>query len=1017
MRAENIEKKNKILKKEIQPKVSDKVLTRLKIVLFIALSIILFYPPYVRGLFFELEQLPAIIFVLITFVVFWIYKYLKGDGRFLNTPLEYAAFAFVIVYFISIFAAVALHQAILEWLKYCMYFAVFYMLTELADSLKWRFAALWVIVASATGVSILGIDGAAGGGVAQGLNKILRGLGAERDIFFDTFLNGRVQSTLQYPNALAAYLMAAYFVCIGLIFASDKLWEKITGSAVCSILFLAFLLTTSRGAYVLFPLMAVIYLILLPKGSRVKGTVLGIATTAPALFSFFMISSYIGKTEHSSTIWLNVLICAVAAAILITIASYIVKWLEKVSWKVYAALAGIIVIVGVVCTVYIFNASEPLILDNSTMESNKWHSVTQSEKLEPGKEYKLSFDAEALNVKDNPYAYQVIINSKNIKNILFDTNTRLETYIQKETSGIVTNEIIFKVPEDSKIVDFSFINYYAGTKVVISNAKVIDTTTGKVCKELMLSNKYLPISIITRFKNFSIDKSGLQRAVYYRDGLKMFRDRWLLGAGGGAWGLLYFSYQSYLYRSTQAHNYPLQVAIECGIIGIIAILILLISIIYMIVSLYRKKDDGPSGANALQAGLVSAVVALLVHSVMDFDFSLSCVFLLFWELAAIFNSTYVYFAKEQIDISKEETLNNKEWKLSLKRFNANPIIIVAVSIVILIVPMFMQIANMYGHRVAAALKREDLDSAMANLKTASLLDPSNPEYLIDYATLLIQKTEKSREDIEKANSYIARAERLSQKNAQLLPKIGAYYLSTGKIEKGLQLFDRSVELRPFRPEEWKQKVNAYMQVALYYFNNDDIETGMEYVDKTLAIIDQAEEVNKKNMNPFTFNDETMDMIEKLKYVKDSYGKQEVIDIYKTAFYSMNDLDINLDNVPDQWTVNNQEYIKFVYDNDDIKVENTSEDENKWVYIQSRELYLLPGKEYIINVELDNDDVGKSLSYYVVGITDKAISMITEGNNFYTGEFSTPEDFDNEKCCLRIYLKDNVRIKSVSVLEK
>jgi len=1017
MKAKHSYDKNKKLKKGVKPLVSDKVLARLKLVLFIALAVVLFYPPYVRGLFFEQEQLPVIIFVLITFVVFWIYKYLKGDERFLETPLEYAAFAFMIVYFLSIFAAVGLRLAILEWLKYCMYFAVFYMLAELADSLKWRLAALWVIIASATGVSIIGIDGAAGGGIAQGLNKTLRGLGVEKDIFFDTFVSGRVHSTIQYPNALAAYLMAAYFVCLGLIIVYERLCPKVVSGAVCSVLFVTFLLTISRGTYLLFPVTAIIYLILLPKGRRIRGAVSGLATIIPPLAVFLRISPYIGKTEgYTEKIWLSILIGAVASALLIIFAYYTVKWLEKVNWKVYAALAAAIAIVGVACVIYVFNASEPLVLDNSNIDSNKWNSVTQSETLEPGKEYKLSFDAETSDTGDNPYVYQVAINSRNEKDILLDTNTRLETYSQKGTSGIAANEIIFKVPEDSKIVDFSFANYYSGTKAVIDNARVIDTDTGRVYKELMLSNRYLPIRIITRFNNLSIDKSSLQRLVYYRDGLKMFKDRWFLGAGGGAWGLLYYSYQSYLYWSTQAHNYPLQVAIECGIFGVIALLFLVVSIIYMIVRLYRKKDKTRSGPDALQAALVSAVVALLAHSVMDFDFSLSSVFLLFWELAAIFNATYMCTIEDQIDISKKGTSNNNVEKLSLKRFNVNPIIIAVVSLIILIIPTFMQTARGYGNRAADGINRQDLESAMKDLKKASSLDPLNAEYLIDYANLLIQKSERTKEDIEKANSYIARAENLSYKNSPLLRKAGTYYLSTGNIEKGLQLFDRSVEIRPFVPEEWQQKINAYMQVALYYFGTNNIENAMEYTDKTLAIIDEAREANKRNMNPFTFNNQTLDMIESLKYVKDNYGKQEIIDMNKTAFYSINDLDINFDNVPDQWTANSQEYIKLTYDNGSIKVENTSE-EDKWGYIQSREFNLLPDKEYIIIVELDSGDVGKPVSYYVIGITDNTIGLTSNGSNFYTGEFSTLEDFNSEKCSLRLYLKDSIRIKSVSLLEK
>ena len=68
-----------------------------------------------------------------------------------------------------------------------------------------------------------------------------------------------------------------------------------------------------------------------------------------------------------------------------------------------------------------------------------------------------------------------------------------------------------------------------------------------------------------------------------------FRGRWW------AWNYLYRQYQSYNYASSQAHNYPLQLGIETGILGII---ILLGLVIVLIVAYYKycKKINSPSGS-------------------------------------------------------------------------------------------------------------------------------------------------------------------------------------------------------------------------------------------------------------------------------------------------------------------------------------------------------------------------------------------------------------------------------------
>jgi hypothetical protein len=124
--------------KKIKTANNDNILNKIKTFLIAALAFIIFYPPYLQGLFFEKHVLPTGIFIFAVFIIFLVYKWLKRDFSFLKTPIEYIALAFVAVYFISIFNAVHTRSAIIEWLKYCMYFAVFYMITELADDLKTR---------------------------------------------------------------------------------------------------------------------------------------------------------------------------------------------------------------------------------------------------------------------------------------------------------------------------------------------------------------------------------------------------------------------------------------------------------------------------------------------------------------------------------------------------------------------------------------------------------------------------------------------------------------------------------------------------------------------------------------------------------------------------------------------------------------------------------------------------------------------------------------------------------------
>jgi len=78
----------------------------------------------------------------------------------------------------------------------------------------------------------------------------------------------------------------------------------------------------------------------------------------------------------------------------------------------------------------------------------------------------------------------------------------------------------------------------------------------------------IPTSIVDKIKSISFkDRNFVERLVFYKDGLKIFLKSPIFGYGGGTWVSLYFMYQSYLYFTTQSHNYFLQVLLDTGLFG------------------------------------------------------------------------------------------------------------------------------------------------------------------------------------------------------------------------------------------------------------------------------------------------------------------------------------------------------------------------------------------------------------------------------------------------------------------
>ena len=116
--------------------------------------------------------------------------------------------------------------------------------------------------------------------------------------------------------------------------------------------------------------------------------------------------------------------------------------------------------------------------------------------------------------------------------------------------------------------------------------------------------------------------------------VQMIEDYPLVGAGPGNFSTVFTQYQppGLLHRYTEAHNDYLHFIAEIGL-PLIAV------IIWMIVALYRKgfrKMQNPSRlVRGITVGAMSGIMAILVHSVGDFNLHIPANALLFVVLAAL----------------------------------------------------------------------------------------------------------------------------------------------------------------------------------------------------------------------------------------------------------------------------------------------------------------------------------------------------------------------------------------------
>jgi len=1025
----------------------ENLINRLRILLIAALTIITFYPPYLQGLYFEKHVLPTQIIVFVTFIVFLIYKLLKKDYTFFRTPIDYVCLGFVIVYFISIFVAVHTRSAIIEWLKYCMYFAVFYMISDLADNHKIKLLFLWTIVISAVGVSIIGLDAALGGNFVKILNKFFNLLGVKGNLFFGLFGGIRIHSTLQYPNALASYLMAVFFVTIGLLMVYSRWWQKLIVGSFSFILFVTFMLTQSRGAQLLFPVVILLLLLVLPKGNRIYVITLVILLAIPAGITSLFIIPYLSSDVLNKKALLYLFVGLIITTIISLFAKLIGSLLQKANWKTYAAIIIVCIIASTVVFNNVINSSVPVELSLMDSEENKTVSISRDVALEPNKEYILKFIAESKMIEEKPYAFFVRVFNKNLNNILFYRSEQLLRENFSATDGPEEFDILFSTKEDTKLININFAIYYSGTSAKISYAAIVDAETGKIVKNLVLKNKYNLDRILTRFQNIWLQHSLVTRAIFYKDGLKIFKDRWFLGAGGGAWVYLYRQYQSYNYNSNQAHNYPLQMGIETGILGIIILLALVFVLFYAYIKYYKKINNTTYenfeknlnfSYNLLNAAIITAIASLFMHSVIDFDFSESSMLLLFWSLIALFNRELVdNKVTEDIKFNIKYTRN----KYGVKKERKLPIFAgILIAVLTLYFSSTFYIASSFAKQSFENLQNDDLETALNLMEKAIILDKFNEKYVLGYnpvpsrpdikaglTDILFMKNEKiinaqksggkiTEKDLTLFQNQFSRAvllvnnvEKKAKNNLYLTSDLISFCLKTGEIQKGIDYLNSAISYYPFEPSLWNLKVDVYYKLMADSFNNADYEKAEKYLLEGLKVIDEAREVNKKNLNPFVFNEYTVELLQKMKFMKDNWNSEEIQYVNDVIFYSIFDLDIDMDDIPDQLRISNTELLDVSVYDESLFVQASGR-----AYLYSRyPIRIKEGKKYKIVIKT-KDDI-EYLRFFISGITTNTVKLEREGDNYIAVLLIDKEPNENGNQ-FRIYLESDCVIENIFIKE-
>ncbi len=325
-------KANKSKQKNIHTpqKQTNKLLT-VENIIFAILMFIIFIAPYFRGLFFRENYLAVNLICTVLLLALLIKHLAYKDVTIPNRPIDLLMWGLPLAYLLAFFVAVDPGMARDELLRNINYVVIYYILLMTIKTKAHLQIVLASIVATAVWVALFGY------GVGMGTWE------------FNAALSGtRIQSVFQYANTLGAFLGGAILIALVQALNSDQSKEGNVGIkknsaftalylAAATVLFSVFLLSYSRGAWLVFAVVYIIALIIIPLKDKLVYLVYTAIIVVPSLFVVIKANPVIKAVNAvnsgqqdvviPSGGWLA-LVAAVAAA---AVAAFAYSWLHNSS--------------------------------------------------------------------------------------------------------------------------------------------------------------------------------------------------------------------------------------------------------------------------------------------------------------------------------------------------------------------------------------------------------------------------------------------------------------------------------------------------------------------------------------------------------------------------------------------------------------------------------------------------------------------------------------------------------------
>lgn len=307
-------------------------------------------------------------------------------------------------------------------------------------------------------------------------------------------------------------------------------------------------------------------------------------------------------------------------------------------------------------------------------------------------------------------------------------------------------------------------------------------------------SQFLPPIIRGRLENISWQtQSVYERLTMYRDAISVWKEHPWFGGGAGAWQALYERNQSYPYISGQTHSFVIQLLVETGLVGLISITVLFIVVISVFIRYYWKASEEEK---ANYAFYFITLIAILLHSMIDFEMSFAFFEIIVFLCLGVMASTQ----RQQFQIKLKEP---KKRQIQLAVVAA-----MGLATIVLVVMASTRIyaVNQLERSSKAAVQNQPLLQVNQIIINGLKKDHGHPVLLQQIIAINYQAYEQTKEQkyLDIAQQYLLE---MLRAEPNYRPAVQINYLITsnkGDKSSAIRVMEEAIEKYPFEQNFYEQ---------------------------------------------------------------------------------------------------------------------------------------------------------------------------------------------------------------------